>query len=80
MAKRRNRRKKKLAHIYREREYLEWRERILSWPAAMDVPNPPLISDLPEAYQEEFVRRMLRRRKARTKPDDFSHRLLEGEE
>jgi hypothetical protein len=79
MAKRR-RRGRKIPHIYREREFIEWRERILSWPAAMDVPNPPRISDLPESYQEEFVRRMLLRRRAQTKPDDFSHRMLEGEE
>ena len=71
---------KKLPHIFREQEFLEWRDRILSWPAAIDEPNPPRIEDLPEEYQRDFIKRMLRYRRARKGPEDFSHRILEEED
>ena len=68
---------KKRPQIYREQEFLEWRDRILEWPVATDQPNPPRISDLPEAYQRQFVKRMLEKRRTWAGPEDFCHRILE---
>lgn len=76
----RKRKRQTVPHIFKEREYLEWRDRVLSWPAAVDRPVRPRIEELPEEYQREFLKRMLKARRHFAGPDDFSHRILEGDE
>ena len=76
----RKRKRQTVPHIFKEREFLEWRDRVLSWSAPVEHPNPPKIKDLSEQYQREFLERMLRARRHFAGPEDFSHRILEGDE